>query len=67
MTETELIIAAKVFRGNSLLNGDKISYSDSLKVVLLSRLIDNGKEFSPGELELILRLIRNRKPWYQFW
>lgn len=55
-------------------NNERISFSDSLKVVCMSELIDkkpnkHGEhaEFTPGEMELILRLVQNKKPWYKFW
>lgn len=67
MIEKDLIHRAKVFQGNSRLNGDKISYQDCLKVVLLSDLVDSKREFTTGEMELILRLVQNKKPWYKFW
>jgi hypothetical protein len=68
MTERELILRAKTFRANSYANSDKITYADALKVVLLSELVDRGKEFSAGELELILKLVQMKKrAWYRFW
>ena len=75
MTERELITAAQIFMANCGANKMKISFADSLKVVLMSKLLEKNpnmygakEEFSPGELELILRLIQNRKrAWYRFW
>jgi hypothetical protein len=69
MTEKELIRAAKTFKANCDANGDKLTFADSCKVVLLSRIIDKEREeFSPKELELVLMLVRNpRKAWYRFW
>jgi len=65
MTERELIYAAKVFQGNCGANGDKISFGESCKVVLLARLVDNSRNFTISELELLLQMIRNKKPWYK--
>jgi hypothetical protein len=68
MTEKELIRAAKTFKANCDANGDKLSFGDSCKVILLSRIIDKEREeFSPKELELVLKLVQNpKKAWYRF-
>jgi hypothetical protein len=69
MTEKELIIAAKIFRANCGANGDEISYTDSLKIVLLSKIVE-GRDRDPlsqGEMELVARLITTKNPWYKFW
>jgi len=67
MTEKELINRVKVFQGNCLLNGDKISFGDCCKVILLSELIARGRELSASEMQLVLKLIRDGKAWYRFW
>lgn len=72
MTEKELVTAAQIFQANCGMNKIKISFSDSCKVVLLSRLVDQGREFTSGELNLLLRLIQGKGRWrynwwYKFW
>lgn len=74
MNEKELVNSAKIFQGNQLLNGEKISYADCLKVILLSKMLERksamgvADAFTTGEMELILKLIQGRKrAWYKFW
>jgi hypothetical protein len=69
MTEKELIHRAKVFQANSGMNGDKVSYSDACKIVLLSEIVGRGYGFAPGKYELVLiaRLLKASQPWYRFW
>lgn len=68
LTEKELVNQAKVFQGNCLLNGDRITFIDSCKVIILSKILERGRdELSNAEMELVLKLIRDKKAWYRFW
>lgn len=68
MTEKELINSVQVFRGNCLLNGDKISFADACKVVLLSRILDNRNAFTTREMEVLLKLVQGKRIyWWKFW
>jgi hypothetical protein len=74
ITEKDLLHRAKVFLNNCGGNNEKISFGESLKVILLSELLDrkpdrygNIVQFTPGELDLIFKLIKDKKPWYKFW
>lgn len=48
ITEKQLINSAKIFQSNCRLNGDKVSFSDACKVVLLAEI---SNQFSTKELE----------------
>jgi hypothetical protein len=68
LTEKQMINSVKVFQGNCLLNGDKISFADACKVVLLSKLVDQERNFTNPEMEILLLLVQGRKKvWYKFW
>ena len=68
LTERDLIHSAKVFRNNCGANGDNISFIDACKVVILSKILERGRdELTNAEMELVLKLIRDKKAWYKFW
>jgi len=75
MNERELVTAAQIFQANCGANKLKVSFADCLKVVLLSKLLEKrpnmygaNESFSPGEMELILKLVQGRpRAWYRFW
>jgi hypothetical protein len=72
MTERELIIAAKIFQANCGANGNKVSFADSCKVVILSaiagKIRENGYVASHAEIYILLELMETyRRPWYMFW
>lgn len=77
MTERELINSAKIFQANCGANGNRVSFADSCKVVLLShieiRLGSSGLlPIEHKQTELLFKSVFDlmktyQRPWWKFW
>jgi hypothetical protein len=72
MTERELINSAKIFQANCGANGNKVSFADACKVVILStiegKVNSNGYIASQAEIYILFELMETyQRPWWKFW
>jgi hypothetical protein len=72
MTDKELTIRAKTLKGNLILDGEKISFSDACKIVLISEFYNMEKngQITEGTLRELVGLFPYspfKRFWMMFW